>query len=286
MKLKTIDFKFLEYLAYWQERLTGTRLAELLGVERTHAHRAVLSPYMGMHGSDLTQRDRVWSVRDPDLTRPRYGPASVEDLFRFLDGLEFLRDLPGEALGVPLEDVTIDLPVEQNLGAFRTLYAAAAQRRAVRVFYRSRKREAHYLFSPHAVVRTASRPHFRGFLIGFEGKPGFYTDLVPARVIEIAMGEEGDYTGPELDLGWAQRVDVHLLLSPDLDEDRRASLMQEYAPVEGFRDGRLTITGVRSCLAPYLCRHLRYRVYDDMPIEVWLPETPYLFGTEMGMQDP
>jgi hypothetical protein len=285
MKLKTVDFKFLEYLAFWQERLTGTRLAALLCVERTHAHRAVLSPYMSMHGEELVQRGRVWSVWDPDRRRPRYGPASVEQLFRFLDGLEVLKDLPGEALGVPLEDVTIDLPVEQNLGAFRTLYAAAAQRRAVRVFYRSRTREAHYLFSPHAVVRTASRPHFRGFMKGDEGRPGFYTDLVPARVITITMGDTADYIGPEMDLGWTQRVEVNLLLSPDLDQDRRAALIQEYAPVELFQDDRLTIPGVRSCLAPYLCRHLRYRVYDDMPIEVWIPETVYPFGLEPETQE-
>lgn len=279
MKLKTVDFKFLEYLSFWQGWLTGTRLAELLGVERTHAHRAVLSPYMRLHGGKLTQEGRVWSVRDPDKDLPGYGPSSVEGLFRFLDGLEVLRDLPGEALGVPLEDVTIDLPVEQNLRAFRTLYAAAAQKRPVRVFYRSRKREAHYLFSPHAVVRTTARPHFRGFMVGDEGRPGKYTDLVPARVIEAEIGEREDYTGPEGDRGWRERTDVRLLLAPGLTEERKTSLMREYEPLPNFSEGRLTIPNVRVCLAPYLCRHLRYRVFDEVPIEIWVPEIPYPFRT-------
>jgi hypothetical protein len=284
MKLKTIDFKFLEYLAFWQERLTGTRLAELLGVERTHAHRAVLSPYMRMHGSELANKDRVWSVRDPSLTPPRYGPASVEDLFRFLDGLEFLRDLPGETLGVPLEDVTIDLPVEQNLNAFRTLYAAAAQRRAVRIHYRSRKREADYLFSPHAVVRTAARPHFRGFMRGFDGRDGFFTDLVPARVIRAEMAGPEDYVGPEGDLAWETRIKVRLRLSEAIPDDMRETMMREYAPLDGFSDGVLTITGVRACLATYLCRHLRYRVFDVVPIEVWIPEEEYAFGAGLAVE--
>jgi len=278
LKLKTIDFKFLEYLSFWQEKLTGTRLANLLGVERTHAHRAVLSPYLGLHGEEMMQKDRVWSVRNPELTLPHYGPASVEDLFRFLDGLQFLKDLPGEALGVPLEDVTIDLPVEQNLGAFRTLYAAAAQRRPVRVLYRSRKREAEYLFSPHAVIRTTSRPHFRGFMRGFEGRDGLFTDLVPARVIRAEMADPGDYVGPEGDLAWLTRIEVRLRLSEAIPDDMRETMMREYAPLDGFSDGVLTITGVRACLATYLCRHLRYRVFDVVPIEVWIPEEEYGFG--------
>lgn len=280
MKLKTIDFKFLEYLSFWQERLTGTRLAELLGVERTHAHRSVLSPYMGLHGAELEQRDRVWTVRDPEEHLPRYGPSSIEELFRFLDGLDFLRDLPGEALGVPLEDVTIDLPVEQNLSAFRTLYAAAAQRRPVRVLYRSRKREAEYLFSPHAVVRTTSRPHFRGFMCGFEGRDGLYTDLVPARVITARMEGPGGYVGPEDDKGWHDRIEVRLRFSAELPEETRKTLLREYAPLEGFSDGVLTIPSVRACLAIYLCRHLRYRVFHEVPVEVWIPIGDYGFGAE------
>lgn len=277
MKLKTIDFKYLEYLSFWQERLTGTHLGKLLGVERTHAHRSILSPYKDLHGEDLVRRSRVWTARDPENVRPHYGPASVKDLFRFLDGLEFLQDLPGEALGVPLEEVRIDLPVEQNLTAFRALYAAAAQKRVVRVLYRSRKREAEYLFSPHAVVRTASRPHFRGFMKGFEGKDGKFTDLVPARVLAVEIGAERDYVAPDEDTGWNTRIDVQLRLSEDLPESRRKTLLQEYAPVSTFENGRLTIPDVRTCLAPYLCRHLRYRVYDDLPVEVWVPIQAYDF---------
>lgn len=279
MKLKMVDFKFLEYLSFWQERLTGTRLAGLLGVERTHAHRAIIAPYMSMHGKTLKQRDRVWAVSDPERDLPLYGPSSVEQLFRFLDGLEVLRDLPGEALGVPLEDVTIDLPVEQNLAAFRTLYAAAAQRRAVRVLYRSRKREAEYLFSPHAVVRTTARPHFRGFMRGFEGRDGLFTDLVPARVIRAEAGEAQDYVGPEGDEEWARRIEVRLRLSPDLSDELRATMLHEYAPLDRFRDDVLTIPEIRACVAPYLCRHLRYRVFDDLAVEVWIPMEDYGFGS-------
>lgn len=284
MKLKTIDFKFLEYLSFWQERLTGTRLADLLGVERTHAHRAVLSPYIGLHGEDLVQRDRVWMVRDPEVSLPRYGPASVEDLFRFLDGLEFLKDLPGEVLGVPLEDVIIDLPVEQNLAGFRTLYAAAAQKRAVRVLYRSRRREADYVFSPHAVVRAAARPHFRGHMKGADGRDGIFTDLVPARVIRAEMLGPGDYVGPEGDLEWARRVDVRLRLSAELSDDSRATLLREYEALDAFRDGVLTVPQVRACVAVYLCRHLRYRVFDEVPVEVWVPVESYGFGPEPGVR--
>lgn len=277
MKLKTIDFKFLEYLSFWQERLTGTRLAKLLGVERTHVHRSIMSPYMNLHMKDLVQRNRVWMVRDPEETRPRYGPASVEDLFRFLDGLQFLQDLPGEALGVPLEDVTIDLPVEQNLIAFRDLYAAAAQKRAVRVLYRSRRREAEYVFSPHAVVRATARPHFRGFMEGTEGRDGLFTDLVPARVIRSEILDTRRYVSSEEDTGWSEQIDVRLRLVTTLTKDQCATLNREYAPIEGFSDGVLTIPGVRACLAPYLCRHLRYRVFDEIPVEVWSPIEDYPF---------
>lgn len=278
MKLKKIDFKFLEYLAFWQDGLTGTRLADFLGVDRTHVHSAVMTPYMELHGEDLVQRRRVWVVREPERRRPRYGPATIEDLFRFLDGLQFLADLPGEELGVPLEDVTIDLPVEQNLGSFRTLHAAAAQRREVRVLYRSRRREAEYLFSPHAVVRTTSRPHFRGFLRGFEGREGVFTDLVPARVISAELAEARTYVGDETDLAWHRRTTVRLGVAPGLSDDQRTTLMAEYAPIAAFADGVLTIPNVRVCLAPYVCRHLRYRVFDDDPVEVWVPLETYGFG--------
>lgn len=280
MKLKTVDFKFLEYLSFWQGRLTGTRLADLLGVERTHAHRAVLAPYMRINPDALAQKGRFWAVRDPDRSLPRYGPARVEDLFRFLDGLEALADLSGEVLGVPLENAAIDLPVEHNLHAFRTLYAGAAQRRVVQLLYRSRKQEIRLRFSPHALIRTAARPHFRGFAVGDGDRPGFFTDLVPSRVITAEDLGGAGYVSGETDPGWTGRVEVRLRLSPALPEMTRDSLMSEYAGLDGFSDGVLRIDGVRICIAPYLCRHLRYRVFDNTPVEVWIPETDHPFGSE------
>ena len=70
---------------------------------------------------------------------------------------------------------------------FRFLLAACVRKRPVDVTYRSKTRTFITRFSPHTLVRTAHRMHFRGYSIIGDGRPGFYWDLrcPHARVVKL-----------------------------------------------------------------------------------------------------
>jgi hypothetical protein len=267
MKLKGLDYVVLEYLAFWEQSLTANRLGEVFGVDRVHAQRAIVTPYKRRHPGRLETVGRGCRLGQPE--RPIYGPDNLEALFGVM---EMMRVASGEgASGVRSERVEA-LVAPSGEGGFRHLYAASARREAVLLTYDGTDGTVSGRFSPHHLVRCASGAHYRGHLSPSGTRAGFYTDIDPNRIIRLEEGGTGAFIGAEGDSDWHAREDVGFRLADQLSPSVRAATKREYAGLEGVEEGRLLVRGVRRCLVPHLVRLLRYKILEEGPVEVWVPE--------------
>jgi hypothetical protein len=273
MKLKEVDFKILEYLAFWEGGVTAGRIAEVVGVDRVHAQRAIMTPYKSTHPGQLEPAGR--SRRLADQVIPLFGPRTLTELFETVD---MVRSACGEGrVGVPTERLD-GLARRSGEGAFRTLYAACARKEAVGVTLEGPDGAETGLFSPHHLIRDGGSPFFRGHL--WSTGAGRYLDLDPNRVSRAEAGDGAGYVGPDGDADWHARETVTLQLAEGLSPELRAAALREHPEAAGQEKGRLVIRGVRRCLVPHLVRQMRYRVLEEGPVEVWVPDTCHEIGCE------
>lgn len=269
---RTFDTLLADFLAFWQENLTGSRLASLLGVDRAHAHRKTVSWFTRKHEAVLTvgtRRSRKYRD-DPEL-RPVYGPADTAELFRLLDAIPLVN--PRARIDVPMEVVDTNFSSRTHVHVFRKLYAACARRETVIAEYQSRTRAFTMEFSPHTLVRTPGRPHFRGYGQISGEDTGFFTDFVPARVLSIREGSGSNFVGCEADRAWHRRVTLEFVLNPDLPDQLAKALRQEVSSHPAFSNDRLVLPGIRECVAPYFVSHLGFRTVEGEAVRVWLEKS-------------
>ena len=111
---------------------------------------------------------------------------------------------------------------------FRTLLAGCMRKREVDIVYTARTREITTKFSPHTVVQTAQRVHFRGYSTFDPAKNGYYWDLVPSRVSWAQLGATTGYIDGAGDTEWKERSVLQLTLCPDIPPQMRAAIRREH----------------------------------------------------------
>jgi hypothetical protein len=149
---------------------------------------------------------------------------------------------------------------------FRFLLAACVRKRPVDVTYRSKTRTFITRFSPHTLVRTAHRMHFRGYSIIGDGRPGFYWDLVPARALSVTEAPRDDYVDLSGDIEWYEYASASLVLSDGLPEELRNAVRREH----GLDGAVLTLGPMPRALLRYAIGTHTDRRYDGWQAAVWL----------------
>ena len=149
---------------------------------------------------------------------------------------------------------------------FRTLLAACAREKAVDIVYRTRTREITTQFSPHTVVQTAQRIHFRGYS-PFDSPEGHYWDLVPSRVTWAELRTSG-YVNGAGDTEWKEEVKLQLVLSSDLPPPMRSAVRREH----GMEGDHLTLGPFPKALTQYVLAEYTHRRYEGYPFGVWLKQ--------------
>jgi len=266
-----LNFVLLEYLAFWEGRLDVSRLAKLLGCTREHAQRMIVGRYRDLHPDNLERQGRhlVFVKSAEDLS---YAPKEVNDLLNMITHWRFISGEDNRLEIVPIEYLGLSKNNRPNAEIFRKLYLASAWSRPVRLTYISKKKRLDLSFSPHSIVRTEDRIHFRGYASwGLEGETGKYIDLVVSRVMQI-RDFEGNYIPKDQDEGWLKLEDLRFRLNPDLPDGVRFAMLSERIS-EGAEDPfSLKISAVRSALASYVQRSLTHRYLHDKIYEVWIPD--------------
>lgn len=279
MRKWKIQYALLEYLVYWEGRVTGARLGQLLGRTREHVQRQILAPYRREFGDRLELlAERIDPDTDRPHVQPEFAPVAPGALIDIVRGEARFAEAVGESprFGIPIEDVAAIGFREPHNQYFRMLHRACVQRRAIPIEYVSKRRTAAIWFSPHTLVRDVARIHFRGYGSWSDNQPGYYVDLVPSRIYRVlGNSDHSRYVGPDADKEWNERVTLTFQLNPKLPENIRKTLCLEH---EENRNrtvfDTLVIPDVRRALRRYVERSLQYRFFSGSLYHIWIPDNP------------
>lgn len=263
-------FSLLEFFAFWRDGITAGELAHVFGLTREQTQKNIVSPFQREFGGHAHYDRRARRIAlDDDAEGLKLSPSNVVDAVNFFSAAQAFaraegRDSPPIPGWVPIEDLLQPVDNVQEAGHFRLLYSAAARHRSVHLSYAAKSGHQEMTFSPHALVRTTSRPHFRGYAKYSLSDAGHYIDVIPGRVADAQPGTKIEYIGAHDDVDWHRRVTVEATLNPDLSKRVATSLRLEF----GFAD-RLRIKQIRAATAPYICDWLENRHLYGVSTSLW-----------------
>lgn len=266
----------LEYLALWEGALSAQRLGKLVGLSREHAQRTLIGPYRQEIPGRLVSTGRRPSRIEPDGISTRWMPSDPGGFVAVLTGVKAIAGASPETwpIGGSFESVPLICRANGDNEAFVALYRAMCQRRSIVLEYRAKGGPRSYCFSPHTLVDTSSRPHFRGYAADPVSETGYFIDLVPSRVLELLGVRNDAYVSYESDKEWIRRVDLTFRLHEDMDENLKEAISLEYA----IQDGYFIFYDVREALARYVIRQLLERRVEsrEQPIFKYVGSNPPL----------
>ena len=254
-----------EFLAFWRGGVTAAELGSALGLTREAAQRSIVAQYKRDYPHTTLRRWRRTHI-DGDANSLKTSPWRMLDAVNFTSAAQAFAEALGKEsfLGVPVEDLANPLDIDNDVERFRELYAAIARRRAVYLDYAAKGGRLQLVFSPHAVVRTPARLHFRGHSSRFGKRGGRYIDIVPGRIISLSPVSKDDYVGAADDVEWYKKVSIVAELNPELPKTARQSVMLEHQCQDW-----LTIESVRHAVADYVVGWLVGRRLRNIPDPIW-----------------
>jgi hypothetical protein len=209
-------------------------------------------------------------------------PSDPGGFVAALTGLKAIAGAPPETwpVGGAFESVPLICRANEDNQAFVALYRAMCQRCSIDLEYRAKSGPRSYRFSPHTLIDTSSRPHFRGYAADPMNETGHFIDLIPSRVIDVVPSRVSQlhgarnnaYVSYESDNEWIRRVDLIFQLHEDMDENLKEAISWEYA----IQDGTLVFYNVRAALALYIIRQLSERRVEGrgQPIFKYIGSNP------------
>ena len=255
-----------EFFAFWRDGVTAAELGQALGMTREAAQRSVVGPYKKAFPHAMVRRGKRTHI-DGDTYSLRVSPWRVLDVVNFTSAMQAFADAVsgGSPLEVPIEDLANLLDIDNEVERFRELYAAIARRCAIYLDYAAKRGRIQLIFSPHAVVRTPTRLHFRGHSIRLSEGNSRYIDVVPGRIISSSLGSDDEYVGAKDDIEWHTRGSIVAELNPRLPETVRESVMREHQCGD-----QLTIENMRYAVAEYVVDWLKGRRLRGIIDPVWV----------------
>lgn len=267
----------LEFLTFWVNGTTAEEVGGVLGMTREAVQRTVIGPYKKQFPGTIDYdrgRHRTKWLDSAALKVCPGDPAAVaaiaqsEALFaRFADVIP-LCDAPVEDVGL-VTNLLLPPEVEPDVEGFRALFAALVRRGAVQLDYLAKSGRLSMTFSPHSLVRTSFRLHFRGYCDMNDGRPGIYIDAIPDRVLHAFPPESAAYVSGDGDAEWRRKVRVIARLDNALPDRIVAALRREYC----LPDGHAWRTRpVRAAVAPYVMDAFEARRVHGWDGPVWRTE--------------
>ena len=263
-----------EFLAVW---LGGTHRQELAGITGLQRRRltTLLRDDLARRGRKTIRYDKSlkrFVAQQPDGTEP-HGVKSPDDV---LATLSAIRAWGKNGAWHMLNEPPIPCPVvstssyrkQPDPEIFRTLLGACARQKVVSIDYRARGRDITTYFSPHTVVQTAQRVHFRGYSLFDSSGNGHYWDLVSSRVMRAEVVGQTGYVDGSGDLEWLEETELELALSPEIPQQMRSAIRREH----GMEGDLLKIGPLPRALLQYVLAEYVHRQYEGYPFHVWLKQ--------------
>ncbi len=273
--------RIYEALLYWRGNLNASEFARAIGRTRQHVQTHIIAhfPKDRMTDIETTHGHRVGDRRKHGrtlLVRPKSAPNDLWSFFGLLTAERTWRR--GNRLDLPsLADLNIvDIAPPDPGDTAVWMCRAAAQKRVLVGHYLFKRHGVRAVrFSPHAMIRTPRRIHFRGHLLveePFEMQDWGYVDLVPGRLDGDGywMLAESEYRGAEGDFDWHERTEIAFEVNPALPREAFLALQQEHG-IRADEKGRCRIElKTRKALIHYYEHHVYDRTIGPERMKVWV----------------
>ena len=269
--------KIYEALLYWRGNVNASEVADAVGRSRQHVQTEVITPFAQGRKRDVLEKRGRKHGRTL-VTQPTSAPNALWPFFNLLatECIWRRRERPGYS-GLSNIDIVDLAPPEPAAAAVYVCRAAAQKRTLVgRYLFKNHGVRA-VRFSPHTMVRTPRRIHFRGHLLVHTAddilQDWGYVDLVPGRFLDdgdLELHESG-YRGAENDRDWQEKIEIAFEINPALPQEAYLALQQEYA-LEADREGRCCFKlRVRRALVYSYEHHVFDRMIGPERMKAWIP---------------
>jgi hypothetical protein len=167
---------------------------------------------------------------------------------------------------VPVESVAVPQGLGGQEDRLKEITRAIAHGNALSVDYAAKTRRIAMTFSPHTIVRTPDRIHVRGHASEDATEPGYFMDLVPARMLDASNLGHDNYVGDADDVDWHRHESLTVRLRSDLPEPLRDALLQEHG------GDTIKIHRVRKALHRYYRIAFESRRVENVDGPLWIVE--------------
>ncbi len=253
-----------EFLAHWVGGVSLPELGRLLG-------------YTPRRLSDLIENEQKRSKKRTvayDSTAKLHqtvvptaslqGPQAPSAVVTVLQAAQLWNDGNGQDLLCPLADTREHRP-QPAPDVFRTLLTACTRRQVVDLTYLAKTQLHSVLFSPHTLVITTHRVHFRGYSQFEQQGQWHWWDLVPSRVTHAEIHRHSGYVDDQNDAEWHEWVMLHLRLRDAVVLPTKTAIRHEH----GMEGDRLRIGPVRRALLHYVAADYLERRYQGIEGPAW-----------------
>ena len=267
--------KIYEALLFWRGNVNASEFADAVGRARTRVQTEIITPFV-QDNAGVLQRQSGRKHGRTLLVRPRFAPADLWSFFSLLAAERDWRrrERPGLSSFAGLDIVDLAPPDPADTAVW--MCRAAAQRRTLigRYLFKNHG-DLPVWFSPHTMVRTPRRIHFRGHLLVRASaaiQEWGYVDLVPGRFLDDGdlLIEESGYRGVEGDRDWHEKTDLVFQLNPKLPPHVYFALQHEHG-LKADKDGRCRLKlRVRKALAYSYEHHVFDRTIGPERMKAWI----------------
>lgn len=253
-----------EFLTHWLGGVSLAELGRLLGYRSKHLATLLHEGRERAGRATLEYDSSAKRYRTVVPTAALHGPRRVSDVVTTLRAARLWNEASRLDLVCPLADVQA-YRRDPAPDVFRTLLAACTRRQVVDVTYMARTRQHTVLFSPHTLVTTTYRVHFRGYSMFEQQGEWRWWDLVPSRVVRAEIVPSSGYVGDEGDDEWHKLVTLQFRLHPDLPAPMKEAMRREH----NLTGDQLIIEDVRKALTAYVSAEYVDRRYQGHPDPAW-----------------
>ncbi len=267
--------KIYDALLYWRGNMNASEFAEAVGRTRTHVQTEVIAPFL----SDSSNKVLEHRGRKHGRTlagRPKQSPGDLWSFFNLLaaERAYLRRERPGYTSLASID--IFDIAPPDPSGAAAWVCRATAQKSALVGNYLFKNHGVHAVnFSPHTMIRTPRRIHFRGHLLvtlPTETQDWGFVDLVPGRFLDdgqLALNGHG-YRSSEADREWNTKVELTFQINPNLPTEAFLALQQEY-DLPADEDGNCHIKfTTREALVYSFVHHVYDRTIGPKRLHAWI----------------
>ena len=249
-----LRMKSVELLAYWEGRVVTNRLMTWFGISRQQAGHDIKRYISERNPKSLLYSPASKGYIPSDNFKPVLTQGHINEYLDMISGIE------SETFSVTVESCEyltavqkLDRSVKPEV--LREVLKACRALNSLEITYASMNAPTPHkrVISPHTLIYTGFRWHVRAYC----HKRSDYRDFVLSRIQSPGF-VTGEFVTNEADDLWHESVALSLVPNPNLSEDQKRLVEQDFCMV----DGQLSID-VRKALAHYALQRYQAGITED-----------------------